>query len=63
MNSTESKPGKLFAKYVSQNIFAMIGVSLSFNAKNIIGISIFNFFARSFKFIFSSPPNISPILS
>ena len=27
MNSTESKPGKLFAKYVSQNIFAMIGIS------------------------------------
>lgn len=27
MSFTESKPGKLFAKYVSQNIFAMIGIS------------------------------------
>ena len=45
---------RAYATVIPANAFASIGVSLSFNAKNIAGISVFNFFARSLRSIFIS---------
>lgn len=61
MNSTESKPGKLFAKYVSQNIFAMIGISAYVladtffisRAEGADGIAALNLVLPLYSFIFA----------
>ena len=61
MNSTESKPGKLFAKYVSQNIFAMIGLSAYILADTFFisraaganGIAALNLVLPLYSFIFA----------
>ena len=50
-SGTKSMGERAYATVMAAHTFAYHGVSLAFSARNTAGISDFNFFALSFKFI------------